>query len=70
MFATDGWRMFIEEMRLNQQAIFPQLMGTPSTQEDLYFLKGRDDVYKSVLGLQNLMENVKKNMEEPELNNE
>lgn len=67
MFATEGWKMHVDEIKQNQQSIFPQLMSTASSLENLHFLKGRNDAYNAILGLQNLMENVKKNLEEQTL---
>lgn len=64
MFASDGWKMFIEEIKQNQESLFPELMSNSATINEYYFLKGRNDVYMSVLGLQSLMDNVKKDMEE------
>lgn len=63
MFATEGWKMFVKDLKENQDSIAPNLLNAPVTMEDLYFLKGRNDVYNSVLGLQALMENVKKQLE-------
>lgn len=59
MFATEGWRMFIDDIRENAATLFPALMMRVSTEKDLDFAKGRNDVYTYILGLENSIEAVK-----------
>jgi hypothetical protein len=64
MFASEGWQMFIEEVKRNQEALFPALLESATKVEELWFIKGKNDAYKWLLGLQALMDAVRQNMEE------
>ena len=50
--------MFIEDMKANQQDLFGQLLASRTT-EELHFLKGRNDVYQSVIGLEEAVNQVR-----------
>ena len=66
MFHTEGWRMFIDEVKQNQESLYHMILAPDSNQEVLWFCKGRNDVYKSILGLQNLIDQARKSSEEPD----
>jgi len=59
MFATEGWKMFTDDIRENAATLFPGLMLRVSTEKDLDFAKGRNDVYTYILGLERSIETVK-----------
>lgn len=66
MFMTEGWKTFVQDIKEKQDQLFPQLLNS-STREELFFCKGRNDVYTYILGLQNLMEQARLSMEEPDV---
>lgn len=66
MFHSEGWKMFVDFIKQNQNSLYHTILAPDSTQETLWFCKGRNDVYKTVLGLQNLMEQARKAAEEPD----
>lgn len=66
MFATDGWRELVSEIKQNQDALKHIILAPESTRDTLWFCKGRNDVYKFLLGLQSLMEQARKAAEEPD----
>ena len=66
MAMTDGWKTFVEDIREKKEQLLPQLLAS-TTKEELFFIKGRNDVYTYILGLQGLMEAVRKQLEEPDV---
>jgi hypothetical protein len=64
LFNSQGWKLFVDETKQNQESIFPKLMSQNVTVEDLYFLKGQNDVYNSILGLQDFMKQFKEDLDE------
>lgn len=64
MFGTDGWKLLIEDIKLKQDDIPDTLLSNKMTTEDLSFIKGRNDVYTYLLGLQSLMEQFRKQGDE------
>jgi hypothetical protein len=60
----EGWKMFIEDIRKNKESLIPQLLDINSNSDILWFCKGRNDVYQSILGLQPLIEQARKQLEE------
>lgn len=67
MFATDGWKLFIEWTRENLQALYPEVLSAQATNETLWFCKGKNAIYTSILGLEDMMEQARKMaMEEDE----
>lgn len=69
LFAQEGWKMFIEDIKRNQESLAPQLLAMDSTSDQLWFFKGRNDVYTSILGMQGLVEAARQQLVE-ELRNE
>jgi hypothetical protein len=63
MFMSDGWRLWMGEIQENRNALFGQLLSS-RTVEELHFLKGRADVFDAILGLESLMDQVRKSQEE------
>lgn len=66
MFATDGWKLLLEEVEQNQKALTQIVLAPESTRDVLWFCKGRNDVYKFLLGLQSLIDHARKASEEPD----
>ena len=59
MFMTEGWKLFLDDIRENKETLFPSLMVRVSTEKDLDFAKGRNDVYTYILGLEKSIDAVK-----------
>lgn len=64
MFMTEGWKMFVDDIKKNKEALTGMLLTQGSDQRVLDLCKGRDDVYRSVIGLQAYMEAARKQLED------
>ena len=60
MFATDGWKMLIDDLKRNQEDLGKMMLSSPSTNDDLWFCKGRNDVFQTLIGLESMMEQLRK----------
>lgn len=65
MFNTEGWKLFIDDLRGNQEAIKSGIMSV-SDHDSFLVAKGRFLTLTDVLGLQAYLESTRKNLEEQE----
>lgn len=63
LLASEGWRMFEDDMRKNQESLAPLLLQKDSGMEVLWFCKGRNDVYEHILGLRSMLEQLRAQLE-------
>lgn len=54
-FASEGWKLFIEDIKERDASLFLGLMNSASKEADLNFAKGRHDVYTYILGVERHM---------------
>lgn len=64
MFACEAWKMFTADVQANQDSLAQMILAPTSTEKDLWLCKGRNDVFKTILGLPSLMEQLKAMAEE------
>lgn len=63
MCGTEGWKLFVEDMKINADTLFPNLMQRTAGENDLWFAKGRYDVYKYILGFEQMTSEIKAHLE-------
>lgn len=65
LFATDGWKVYISDIEGNLEALKDSALSLSSI-EDFYIAKGRMLGLNQTLGFEDLIDNLRKDLEDSE----
>lgn len=63
MFLTAGWKELIQDITEKERTLFPSLMADSSDEKGLYFTKGMHRVYHYILGMEQMVTNIRAQLE-------
>lgn len=66
LFGQPGWKNFIEDIQIRRDQEKENLLNSKQTASDIQTLYGRNEVYAYILGLEDVLQEVKRQLQEEE----
>lgn len=66
LFGSQGWKNFIEDIQMRQTSERDNLLNSKQTSADIQASFNRNEVYSYILGLEQVLDEVKKQLVEAE----
>ena len=64
LFGQDGWKNFIEDIKIRQTQDKENLLNSKQTYSDVQIMYGRNEVYSYILSLEDTLKEVKSQLQE------
>lgn len=66
LFGQQGWKNVMEDIKIRQTQEKDNLLNAKQTASDIQTLYGRNEVYSYILGLEDVLKEVKRQLQEGE----